>query len=260
MSAHKTFITNRHGLKLCILHRPVEGATKLAFIEHGFSGSKDQKHIKRMAKAFKDKGYMTILFDTTHALGESDGDTEHASATSYVEDLEDVIEWATEQPWYREPFALAGHSLGAFACLIYAAKNPEKVSCIAPTSTVVSGETRHADFAKHDPKGYEDLRKEGVIEEASYSFPGLTRRRSWAMMEDIMQYDCLEMADAYTMPVLLVVGAQDFATSPEHQKALYDKLPGPKELHIMEECEHTFRTPEQLDQLEKIVSDWLDTF
>ena len=53
--------------------------------------------------------------------------------------MKDVIGWAKNQPWYQEPFWLAGHSLGGICTAFFAEKFPEKVKALAPIGTVVSG-------------------------------------------------------------------------------------------------------------------------
>lgn len=111
----------------------------LAFVMHGLGGFKEQPHIRVMAEAFKQKGLTVVTFDTTNSIGESDGKYEDATTTNYYEDLEDVIVWASRQPWYKKPFYLAGHSLGGICTALFSEKYPDKVKALAPISTVVSG-------------------------------------------------------------------------------------------------------------------------
>jgi pimeloyl-ACP methyl ester carboxylesterase len=59
------------------------------------------------------------------------------------------------------------------------------------------------------------------------------------------------------MPVLLIVGENDTSTPPPHQKILYKKLPGKKELHIIEGASHTFRDETQLNEIKEILNNWI---
>jgi pimeloyl-ACP methyl ester carboxylesterase len=111
----------------------------LAFVMHGLSGFKEQPHILCFAQAFKDRGFTVVRFDTTNTFWESDGRYEEATLTNYANDLEDVIAWASTQSWYREPFVLCGHSLGAISSALYAEKYPERVCGLVPISLLVSG-------------------------------------------------------------------------------------------------------------------------
>ena len=136
----KMIIKNRYGLKIAVLVEKAKIAKGLAFILHGLGGFKEQPHIEIFAQAFKDAGYTVLRYDATNSIGESGGQMEDATTTSYLHDLEDIIAWASQQAWYIEPFVLAGHSLGSLSSLLYAEKNPKKVKAIAPISSVISGE------------------------------------------------------------------------------------------------------------------------
>ncbi|MFA5925627.1 MAG: alpha/beta hydrolase [Parcubacteria group bacterium] len=221
---------------------------------HGLGGFKEQPHIETFAQAFKEKHYTVIRFDTTNTFGESDGDYQDATTTNYYEDLEDVIKWAKAQVWYKEPFVLAGHSLGGICSALYAEKYPKKVKALAPISTVVSGELT----LKTDREDVKNWEKTGWRISQSKSKPGVIKRLPWSHMGDRLKYDLLPNVKKLTMPVLLIVGEKDNSTPPEHQKILFDKLPGKKELHIIKGSEHTFREQKHLDKIKQIFLDWID--
>src|SRR3989338_7140177 len=133
------FIKSRTGKRIAVILEGEEKRGPLAFVMHGLGGWKEQPHIKTFADAFLDNGFTVVRFDTTNTFGESDGKYEDATTTNYYEDLEDVIAWAGGEPWYLEPFWLAGHSLGGICTALFAEKFPEKVATLAPISTVISG-------------------------------------------------------------------------------------------------------------------------
>ena len=76
-------------------------------------------------------------------------------------------------------------------------------------------------------------------------------------MEDRMKYDLLPEANKLTMPVLLIVGDKDDGTPPKHQKMLFDKLPGKKEMHIIKDAPHTFKDPVHLEEIRAIFDKWI---
>lgn len=232
-----------------------ESAKGLTFVMHGLGGFKEQPHIQTYAEAFLENGYTVVRFDTTNTFGESDGTYEDATTTNYYEDLEDVIEWAVQQPWYQEPFCLVGHSLGSMCVALYAESHPEKVKALAPTSAVVSGKL------SAETKKYKDILEEwkrtGWRVEPSESKPGVIKRLKWAEMEDRLRYDLLPKVHKLTMPVLLIVGEQDDSTPPEHQQLLYEKLSGRKEIHIIKGAKHTFRNSEHLAEIKHIFCEWI---
>ena len=245
-------ILNRKGQNVAVLIEENKNSKGLAFVMHGSSGYKEQPHIKTIAQSFKDNGYTTISFDTTNSFGKSDGKFEDATTTNYYEDLEDVINWSKKQKWYKEPFILAGHSLGALATSLYAEKYPEQIRALAPISNVISWKLSKL------TKSEEDLRKwkeKGIKEWISHS--GKLKRLKWNFMEDRMKYDLLENINALQMPVLLIVGEKDTTTPAKHQKIFYDNLPGEKEIHIINGAEHTFREP-YLQELKRYFDNWIN--
>ncbi|MDO8592736.1 MAG: alpha/beta hydrolase [bacterium] len=252
----KLTIKNRQGEKIAVAVEAAESQRGLAFVMHGLGGFKEQPHIQTFARAFKNNGYTVVLFDATNSIAESDGKLEDATLTNYYEDLEDVIGWAGEQSFYEEPFILVGHSLGSMAIALYAEKYPQKVKALAPVSTVVSGELleQTPDFKKIGQAWQE----KGVREWESSSRPGVMKRLNWSHVLDIRKYNLLPQAGKLTMPVLLLVGDQDEVTPLEHQKLLYEKLPGRKELRIVKGAPHTFLAREHLEEVKEIMRRWVE--
>jgi pimeloyl-ACP methyl ester carboxylesterase len=251
----KTFINNRDGNKICVVVEEQQTTTKLAFVMHGLSGNKEEPHVRAMVEAFLEDGYTVVTWDAVHTFGESEGgDYEDATTSNYYADLEDVIRWAEKQSWYSEPFVLCGHSLGGISTALYAEKYPEKVSALAPISTVVSGElsleTKAHDLEAWKRSGIKvDMSRDGKLE----------KRLKWSHMEDRLKYDLLKDADKLTMPVLLAVGEKDTSTPPEHQQILFDALPGKKEMDVVAGALHSFYEPHEQQELKQIVKQWLQT-
>lgn len=252
----KLFIKNRKGQNISIIIEASKNQKGLAFVMHGLGGFKEQEHIVNLANAFKEKGFTVVRFDTTNTFGESDGVYENATTTNYYEDLEDVISWASNQPWYEEPFVLVGHSLGGISCALYAENYPEKVKALAPISTVVSGKLS-LETPKYEGK-IEEWKRTGWIEYRSETDANRIKRIKWSHMEDRLKYDLMEKVGRLTMPVLMIVGGQDINTPVKHQKILYSALPGDKELHIIKNAPHTFRDKEHLAEIKGIFLKWID--
>lgn len=97
--------------------------------------------------------------------------------------------------------------------------------------------------------------KTGWIEE-DWGTQGKIRLK-WSYMKEKEKYDLLKGVDNLIMPVLMIVGELDNTTSPKHQKILFDKLPGKKEIHIIKKAPHTFRTKNNLNEVYKIIDNWL---
>lgn len=251
----KITIKNRNSKKIVLILEKVENSRGLAFVMHGLGGFKEQKHVETFAKAFLESGYNVVRFDTCDTFGESEGDYEIATTTSYYEDLIDVIKWSKNQEWYIEPFVLVGHSLGAISVALYAEENPNEVKGLAPISTVISKRLHHEAIPKEKLEEYE---RTGYKIGKSNSLSGVIKKLKWhPFSEDLEKYNLLENVDKLKMPVLLIVGEKDSGTPPEHQKILYDKLPGEKEIHIIKGALHTFREKEHLEEIKKIFKEWI---
>ena len=253
----KQFISNRSGQKIAVV---VEGPTipgKLAFVMHGLWGNKEHGIIRNIAEAFLENGYTVVTFDTTNTYGESDGNPQDATTTNYYYDLEDVISWAANQPWYIEPFVLAGHSLGGLSTALFAQRNPEKVQALAPISTIVSGRLSwdaHAMFPE-TTENLDQWRTTGY--RITYNPDKSERRLKWHHMEDRLNYDLLPNVHRLTMPVLMIVGEKDYRAPPLHQQILYDRLPGDKELHVLKDTQHSFLQPHERAELKALFKDWI---
>lgn len=248
------FIYNRNGKKIAVVVENKLHRKGLVFVMHGLGGFKEGPTVHTFARSFIDHGYTTVLFDTTNTFGESDGNFEHATTTNYYEDLEDVIAWASTQPWYQQPFCLAGHSLGGFSVAYFAEQYPEKVKALAPISTTVSGQLSLEAPASKD---WPQWKAAGVKVWRSSTPPHREKRLPWSHFEDRLRYDLLPNAAKLTMPVLMIVGSKDDSTPPEHQKILFDKIPGRKELHIIPGAPHTFRDPEHLAAIKAYFNTWI---
>ena len=249
----KINIKNRKNQNISVLTEIFDNNGKLVFIMHGLGGSKSQSAIEYFSKAFAECNYNIVRFDTTNTYGESDGRYEDATTTNYYEDLEDVISWSMKQDWYKEPFVLAGHSLGGMSIGLFAEKYPEKVRALAPISTVVSGELS----VKNKPDSIKEWEKTGWKISERKSKPGSYKKLPWAHMEDRLKYNLLDNVKNLTMPVLMIVGENDESTPVEHQRILFNRLSGKKEIHIINGAENTFMEKSHLERVKAIMINWV---
>ncbi len=254
----KFSIKNRHGLKIVGVVSAPENPKGLAFTMHGLGGFKEQPHIMVLVDAFLKNGYTVVNFDTTNSFGESEGKYENATMQNYFEDLVDVISWAKKQNWFKEPFVLAGHSLGGYAVARYAEDYPKEVKAVFPFAGVVSGELSYKATEKFEPEKLKAWKETGWKEEESKSKPGLIKRLPWSHMEERLKHDLTPNVSNLIMPVLFVVGENDKSCTSGNQQALYDFVPGPKEMHVVKGAPHTFRELEHLEELKNIFNKWLE--
>jgi pimeloyl-ACP methyl ester carboxylesterase len=249
----KTNIKNRDGNNLSVLVEGSEATGKLAFVMHGLGGNKEQPHIRAMVEAFLENGYLVVTWDAVHTFGESaGGNYEDATITNYYADLEDVIAWAGTQSWYTEPFVLCGHSLGGISVALFAEKYPHKVKALAPIATVVSGELS----MQTKSNDLESWKRDGIQITKSHDGNNV-KRLKWSHMEDRLNYDLLKRVDKLTMPIIMIVGERDSSTPPAHQQILFEKIPGPKEFHIINSALHSFYEPHEQAEVKQLLMAWI---
>jgi len=252
----KTPIKNRNGQTILVRHEKSGNPLDLlAIIQHGYSGSMDQDHIRTFADVFLENGYDVLLMDCTCSFNDAGGNVEDCTIQTHYDDLEDVINWASDQNWYHEPFALLGHSLGGLSVLTYAQNHADNVSLLVPAAAVVSGSLLEDAFEQNMPESYQAMKDQGYCTvECSYK-PGLTARRSYKWLETMQDWDALQKASLLQMPVLMLVGSEDLPTPPEHQSLLYNLLPGEKNMHIIDGADHVYAP--KLDEAATLLNQWL---
>ena len=126
------------------------------------------------------------------------------------------------------------------------------MKALAPTSTVISGK-----LSQKTESTLKEWERTGWLVQQSNSKPGVIKRLKWSHVEDRLKYDLLPEVQKLTMPVLLVVGENDDITSPEHQKLLYEKLLGRKEIHSIKGASHAFREETHLQEIKQIFDRWI---
>lgn len=245
-------ILNREGKKISVLIEKVIPSKGLTILTHGLGGDKNTPILKTISKIFNSKGYTTLRFDTRNTYGKSEGTFEDATITSYHEDLEDIINWAKKQNWYKEPFVLVGHSIGGSCSGLVAENSPSKVKALALISSVVSGELSSENYPLPLLDNWE---KQGFFE---WNDGKRTKRLKWNFILDSGNYNLLKRADSLTMPTLIISGENDTDTPTRHHKLLYDKLPGPKEIRIIKNGEHDLDKPENLKEIEDHIKNWIN--
>lgn len=261
MRTERIAFKNRHGLKLVIQVDTPDSPTNLVFIAHGQGGFIEQKHIQTFADAFLENDFRVVRFDATHSIGQSEGDIFDVTYDSYVEDLEDVINWARTQNWFQQPYALCGQSMGAQSTAWYAEHHPEEIKYLAPIAPTVNFELWVRTL---DPEYRKDWQEKGYKVEVSRSKPGLAKKISWGVSESLKRFDLLPLAGKLKMPVFFMVGEFDRPCPYENQKVLFDLIPiKNKEFIKIAGAEHSFRNNEtseygsELQKAKEALSTWL---
>jgi alpha-beta hydrolase superfamily lysophospholipase len=168
-----------------------------------------------VVRRFLNRGLEVIAYDS-RAHGESDGEV---CTYGYYEkeDLQRVITAIR-----RARVVLLGHSLGGAVALQTAADDSRIIGVVAVES-------------------FSDLRT--VAGERAFYLPGAIVERAFRYAEEKGVFDLatvspLKAAARIKVPVFVIHGTADDATSPEHSKRIYAALTGPKTLLLVEGARH----------------------
>ena len=246
------FIKNRKGLKMALRLNINDRNTNLVFLEHGLSSRKEYPHMQVLEDVFSEFGYNVINIDATNSLNESESSEEGITTTGHYEDLVDAIEWAKQQPFYKEPFALAGQSLGAISVVRYAGQYPDKVNLLIPCAFPYYNyiEEELNDFAK-------EVIKNGYCDKISKSTGKVLRLKS-AYVEDMKKLDITPQIHMIKADTHVIVGSKDNKKHLKNSKHLYQMLNCKKEFHLLEGIPHDLaNTPQDKELFTKTIRDIL---
>lgn len=217
---------------------------KLAFLQHGLASNMEHVAIQTAKKVFLDNGYIVVLFDSRYSLGQSDGKVQNVRLSTFEDDLETVIDWAKQQNFYSEPFALAGHSLGGASVLLYAEHHPELVNTLIPIVPVVSGQLWEDGCMKNMPDFCNNWRKDGF-----YNYKNNVKEAiiPYLVVEDAKSYNALTFTTPFKVQTLLVASEHDKIISPHDIQDLAEYLN--VKTVIIPQSGHNFETKQNVDDL-----------
>ena len=253
------FINNNRGEKLAVAIHGQEniGKGKLVFVQHGLSGHKGQTMVKAPLRAFVDNGYVAVSFDSRHSFGKSSGSLEFATLSSFIEDLETIIDWAKTQDFYAEPFALSGHSLGGGSITRFAENYPDKVSLLVPVSAMVGGKYFIRSRLLNEAKAYKIWKEKGIIYRENKNHPELNGWLSFNVVKDMLRYDLVREAGRIKAKTLLITGEKDLSSTVYNNTKLYENLQGNKNLVVLKDCAHLYEHKENVTELYETVKNWV---
>lgn len=134
----KEFIPNKNGLKLAaILHKPdSSGIFPAVILLHGFSGDKEEGHIKQLAVDLAKNDFVAIRFDAS-GYAESEGKTEEDyRLTNYFSDTKSVYKYLKNLPYVdKDRIGIFGHSVGAMLVIaLWSKASRNKSACFCFTA------------------------------------------------------------------------------------------------------------------------------
>jgi alpha-beta hydrolase superfamily lysophospholipase len=228
----ETFTVASEGVSLKGWRFPARGEARGTLIVlHGVADNRASAI--GIAERFTARGFTVIAYDS-RAHGESTGD---ACTYGYYEkkDLGRVLDTVR-----ATPIVVLGHSLGA-AVALQAAAVDDRISSVVAVETFSDLRTVARERALF-------VLTEGMIANAFAE----AESRAAFIVNDVSP---VAAAARIRVPVLLVHGADDRETKPDHSRRVYDALTGPKRLIIVPNAGHNRSlTTEVWTEIER----WLD--
>ena len=229
---------------------------KLAFLQHGLASNMDHPVIQKAKQAFLDNGYTVVTFDSRYSMGKSGDDVQKVRLSTFEEDLETVTNWAKDQPFYHEPFALAGHSLGGASVLQYGARHPEKVNILVPVTPVISGDLWEKSCMKRMPDFCRQWKEKGTYEYTDTK-DNKTVTIPYSVITDSVSYNAYNLIPKIKAQTLIIGAQNDNIIAPQDIKNLVEILNDKQLVLVIQNSGHNFNTPQNQNDLYLTVRDFI---
>lgn len=231
----------------------------IAIIAHGLAGYKEEPMLQCLKNCFLKHGISVFMYDAQHSLGESSGSLSEACFSGFIADLNCVMSWI-KQHLKINSFLLAGHSLGAGACLHYAAEHPTEIKGVISLSAVYNGYLLRESYLTNKPEFMAEWQQKKLIYREHPNQPDKNGYISIRHLDDALQYAVEK--DVYTIksPVLILCGDHDVSSTIAINEKLRDSFSGNATLQIIENCGHTYSKAQNQKDLIDFVSKWITLY
>jgi pimeloyl-ACP methyl ester carboxylesterase len=228
------WIINRRGERVFVVRNHAGQADRpLAVLAHGLSDVHDSAPMRALLDGFMLAGCDVLRWDATQSWGRSGGTIDRATLTAAYEDMTDVLAWADQQPWFRRPYVLAGHSLGGAAALRYAAAHTAAVHRLVLCAPVVSGRLL---ARRLHPVTRTLWWMAGRLPEPGHR----GKYYRYQLLHDGLRYDGRKLAARLRVPTTIIAGAQDRLIPLARVEELAAAFPTPAELISIDQADHSF--------------------
>ncbi|MDR2901751.1 MAG: alpha/beta hydrolase [Lactobacillales bacterium] len=231
--------------------------SKIVLIAHGLAGYKEEPLIANIRDVYLKNDTAAVTYDARFSLGQSGGPLEKACFTHFIQDLEFMVSWIRTSPDFKNAsLALSGHSLGAGACLYYAAHHAD-IKHLSLFSTVYNGNMLAASYEKHKPGFMAQWRADKVLQR-THPVTGKSGGISYNHMSDAAKYELEKQSGQITCPVLIVYGSRDISSTHEINTILFNSLHAPKKMIEIIGGNHTFSDEKSMADIKEGLNAWIN--
>ena len=228
-----------------------ETGNKLAFVLHGLASDMNHQAVQTAKQAFLNSDYTVVTFDARYSLGKSDGNVSDVSLSTFSEDIETVVNWAKQQPFYRTPFAIAGHSLGGATAILYSYKN-NNISFLIPIAPVIGGHQWENSCMKNMTDFCKQWKENGYYE---YTKDGRSVNIFYTVVDNAKSYNALDLAGDITAPTLFIVAEKDRVIEEKDVQKAADLMKA--KIVKISQSSHNFTNKQNLDDLYQAIFNFI---
>lgn len=241
------------GKLFTIINRPPTSAKEpLVIICHGFSGNCQTPFMTDLSESIVAQGMATLRFDF-NGHGRSDGQFKDMTVLNEIDDLKEVIAWATKQSWVKD-ISLVGHSQGGVVVSMVGGELGDKIvkaevllaAAAVLRDDALRGNTMGAIYNPWDFKG--DYIELPHSPEAGALLLGKN------YVQTAINLPIYETAANYDGPTLIIQGTHDQIVPYTYAERYHEKIKN-SELKLVPDENHIFTKTQK--ETSMLVADWL---
>ena len=225
------------------LRLPQEGRPCI-LLSHGLEGSKDGDKWLILASRLADEGYASLRF-SYRGCGEwpekSEGEPEASTLTERIKDYKAGIDYLQQRMVNLNRLGVIGSSFGGMVAL---AARDHRIKALVTMATPC----HFPPLLREETKCIEG--KEWVE----------LRPGNWlplTIYQDAQKYDVCDDVQKMRRPLMIIHGSNDDVVPIKHAHELYTNARQPKKLEIVQGANHSFDTPEHLEQVIAFTLEWV---
>lgn len=225
------------------------GPHPFAIFAHVFTGSKNFKSARHIARALTANGIAVLRFDFT-GLGESEGDFAETNFSSNVDDIVSASNYLTEH--YQSPTILIGHSLGGAASIFAGAQ----IASIKAIATI--GAPSYPEHVTHLIKDrIHDIEENGC---AVVDIGGREFRIKKQFLDDLKAQNHIEIIKNLNKALLVMHSPQDSTVEIDNAANIYQLAKHPKSFVTLDGADHLLTNKDDAYYAGQVVSTWVQRY
>lgn len=229
-----------------VLVSPSRRTDKVVVLCHGFMGYKDSWTNRALSDSLARQDIATLRFDF-FGHGQSEGDLQELLLTTLIAQTESAIALMHRHGFPR--IALLGSSFGGLVATLVAAKTPSLAALALRCPVVDFPDILRRRFGQ---VAIELWRRMGTVPSSLGRVPVHAR-----FYEDCLRYNAYRAAQSLRAPTVIVHGEQDEIIPVDQARALHDRIPAEKVIHILPGADHRFSSPAHFSQMMTRLVDWM---